>query len=57
MNGLCFLFGSNLWQPPQSFPEKLRGRWPLGGNTDGQCEGEGRTGVGAVYSLGDDLEV
>ncbi|XP_025867020.2 integrin alpha-M isoform X2 [Vulpes vulpes] len=24
VNGLCFLFGSNLWQPPQSFPEKLR---------------------------------
>ncbi|XP_077616432.1 integrin alpha-M [Crocuta crocuta] len=24
VNGLCFLFGSNLWQQPQSFPESLR---------------------------------
>ncbi|XP_059270802.1 integrin alpha-M-like isoform X1 [Mustela nigripes] len=24
VNGLCFLFGSNLWQPPQTFPSKLR---------------------------------
>nr|XP_035974883.1 integrin alpha-M isoform X6 [Halichoerus grypus] len=24
VNGLCFLFGSNLWQQPQTFPEKLR---------------------------------
>ncbi|KAF3814075.1 hypothetical protein GH733_018107 [Mirounga leonina] len=24
VNGLCFLFGPNLWQQPQTFPEKLR---------------------------------
>ncbi|XP_034525440.1 integrin alpha-M [Ailuropoda melanoleuca] len=24
VNGLCFLFGPNLWQQPQSFPEKIR---------------------------------
>ncbi|VCW78060.1 unnamed protein product [Gulo gulo] len=24
VNGFCFLFGSNLWQQPQTFPSKLR---------------------------------
>jgi hypothetical protein len=26
VNGLCYLFGSNLLRPPQQFPEALRGR-------------------------------
>lgn len=26
VNGLCYLFGSNLQRPPQQFPEALRGR-------------------------------
>lgn len=49
MNGLCFLFGSNLWQQPQSFPETLRGRWTLAKNTDGQCEAKGRAGIGEKW--------
>ncbi|ELK33873.1 Integrin alpha-M [Myotis davidii] len=29
VNGFCFLFGSNLRQPPQRFPKALRGRLRL----------------------------
>lgn len=57
VNGLCFLFGPNLRQQPQSFPEKIRGRWLLSQNTDGQCERKVRTGMGAVSSLSGNLEV
>lgn len=41
VNGFCFLFGSNLLQQPQKFPEVLRGRLPLVVSTYRQHETRG----------------
>lgn len=41
MNGFCFLFGSNLRQPPQRFPKALRGGLCLVSSEDGEREAGG----------------
>ncbi|KAL0617122.1 Integrin alpha-M [Plecturocebus cupreus] len=56
VKGFCFLFGSNLRQQPQKFPEALRGGLSWAEGTDGQkkTRGGARLSRGRFHHVGQD---